>query len=232
MMYRNILGNNCGLIRRRLFRCLIATIPALSLLLVLFRCLAVGNGLRSGTFTDNRDGQTYKTVRIGKKTWMAQNLNLQIGNSWCRGNNNSICDKYGRLYDWNTAMNACPTGWHLSTSKEWNALVNAVGGKNIAGKKLKSKNSWDDYIGEGSRNWGGSGNGTDDYEFSALPNGYRWYYYDGSFYRGGQSGYWWTAEESTHNYAYNRVMYYGDNYVSKTEDNKNYGFSVRCVKND
>jgi len=213
----------------RSIRCLIIVSPVASVLLVLFGCFDVGNNFSSGTVTDTRDGQTYKTVRVGSQTWMAQNLNyhLQIGNSWCRNDNNSSCDKYGRLYDWNTAMNACPAGWHLSTSQEWNALVNAVGGQKVAGKKLKSKGSWDNSSGEGAQ----SGGGDDDYGFSALPNGYRWYYYDGSFYRVGQLGFWWTATEGTHNYAYNRVMYYGDNYVSKSEDNKNYGFSVRCVKN-
>ncbi|WP_461252221.1 FISUMP domain-containing protein, partial [Treponema sp. R8-4-B8] len=63
--------------------------------------------------------------------------------SWCDyGKNNADCYEYGRLYDWNTALSVCPTGWHLPNRKEWQGLVNYAGGKDVAGNKLKSTSGW------------------------------------------------------------------------------------------
>jgi len=76
----------------------------------------------AGTFTDKRDGKKYKTAKINEQVWMAQNLNIKTGKSWCYDNKESNCNKYGRLYDWNTAMKVCPAGWHLPSSGEWNGV--------------------------------------------------------------------------------------------------------------
>ena len=65
-----------------------------------------------GTFTDNRDGQTYKWVKIGKQVWMSENLNHKKVDSWCYNNTASKCNQYGRLYNWEAAKDACPNGWH------------------------------------------------------------------------------------------------------------------------
>lgn len=82
----------------------------------------------SGTLHDERDGQDYKTVKIGTQTWMAENLNYVTGTSWCYGDAESNCAVYGRLYNWETARTACPTGWHIPSDDEWLTLVDNMGG--------------------------------------------------------------------------------------------------------
>jgi uncharacterized protein (TIGR02145 family) len=176
-----------------------------------------GNGggtVEYGSFSDGRDGKTYKTVKIGTQTWMAENLNIQTSGSWCYDYIPANCAKYGRLYTWDAAMTACPRGWHLPTTQEWDMLMTAVGGSSTAGTKLKSK----------SPNW----DGTDDYGFSALPGGRRLTV--GSFFNLGSYGGWWAATEYVASYAWLRVMDSGITYVSEYADVKSYGFSVRCLQ--
>jgi uncharacterized protein (TIGR02145 family) len=177
---------------------------------------AAGSG-KGGSFTDPRDKQEYRTVKIGNQVWMAQNLNFEIENSWCYGDFKSDCEKYGRLYSWEAAKRACPNGWHLPSREEWNSMVDAAGGSS-AGKNLKSKTGW---------------NGTDEFGFSALPGGNR--YHDGSFNHVGDLGRWWSATEygSGSAYAYGRLMYSGDVYEGEDDSYKSYkgnGFSVRCAQ--
>jgi len=168
----------------------------------------------SGVITDSRDGKKYKTVVIGGKRWMAENLNYQTSSgSWCYKNDNSNCEKYGRLYDWNTARTVCPAGFHLPLRQEWNNLVAAAGGDKNAGKKLRAKNN---------------GNGTDEYGFSALPGGYRGDV--GGFYNAGDNGYWWTATEGFASTAYYRDIYYKNDYVNEHRNIKLFGRSVRCLE--
>jgi uncharacterized protein (TIGR02145 family) len=166
-------------------------------------------------FTDPRDGQKYRTVKIGNQIWMAENLNYKIGNCWAYDNDESNRQKYGLLYDWKTAMKASPAGWHLPTNQEWNDLISAVGGKDIAGKKLKSKTGWNDYEGN-------SGNGTDDFGFSALPGGFR--YANGNFSSAGYYGDWWSTTGD-----YSRLMRYSSDNVYELGSSKDSGNSVRCI---
>jgi uncharacterized protein (TIGR02145 family) len=209
---------------------------ALCLVVARFSLSAAQGVVGSGTFTDTRDGKTYRTMKIGKQTWMAENLNYKpkAGNSWCYNDSDSYCAQYGRLYDMETAKKICPAGWHLPSRREWDSLGRAAGGKSEvglyeitfwdgAGKRLKTRSGW---------NWNkednANGNGTDDYEFSALPGGY----YDGAgFYKAGNEGHWRTATESDAYYAYNRCMAdYHDGLHERT-GNKDNGISVRCAKN-
>jgi len=163
-------------------------------------------------------GQTYKTTKIGDLLWMTQNLNYEPsnGNSWC---NNTNCNKYGRLYDWKTAMSVCPVGYHLPTQQEWNNLVAAAGGKDAAGRKLKAISGWNE-----------NGGGTDEFGFSALPAGGR--HSEGVFNDVGNNGRWWTATGfgDGGSLAYYRSMYYNNDRVGEDYYGKSRGYSVRCVK--
>ncbi len=183
-----------------------------------------GGGAGGYDFSLSCGTRPCRTVKMPDgKTWTAENLNYQTGNSWCYNDDNSNCGKYGRLYDWNTAAKACPAGWRLPSREEWGALAKAAGGEGdygeqgTAGKALKSTSGWDD-----------DGNGIDSYGYSALPGGTR--LTDGTFNFAGKDGYWWTATESAGGLAYYRDANNAYDYVDEYHDDKNYGISVRCVK--
>jgi len=193
-------------------------------------------------FTDSRNNRTYRTVVIGGRTWFAENLNYRNPDwfhndyvasipwgsgtfgSWCY-NNSSNCDTYGRLYTWDAAMdNACPVGWRLPTLEDWRGLFLSVGGINHgeqwfwwsnAGIHLKaSQPAWD---------------GNDTHGFSALPGGDRWL--DGNFGELGW-GHWWSATEDA-TFSANSVHMHPDHTdVAETWNGKNFGLSVRCVRDN
>ena len=168
--------------------------------------------------TDERDGRTYRTVKIGSQVWMAENLAFTIDNAiGCYYNNDEKYKKYGRLYDWVEALTIAPEGWHLPTKEDWETMTSFIGGARIEGKKLKAASGWNS-----------NGSGTDEYGFSALPGGLG--YSDGSFYYVGSYGFWWSASELDSDYAYSRNMYYNLESALWGSLNKGYLFSVRCVK--
>lgn len=212
----------------------------------------------TGTMTDSRDGQTYKTVTIGTQTWMAQNLNYAYtdvpykrldytsdSTSWCYEDGESYCTKYGRLYTWAAAMDSvgtwstngkgcgygttcsptypvrgiCPEGWHLPTKAEFKTLFTAVGGHSTAGKMLKSATGWTAYSGITNE---------DAFAFSALPAGNR--SYNGYYYYEGSNAVFWSSTESNSLNAYSMYLDYSSDDADLDDDIKNYGFSVRCLK--
>jgi uncharacterized protein (TIGR02145 family) len=198
------------------------------MMLIVAAAVAVSAGTAAaqttGTFTDSRDGQAYKTVTIGAQTWMARNLNYRTEKrSCCYEKSDDYCKKYGRLYDWKTAITVCPAGWKLPDTADWRLLITAAGGKETAGKILKSKTGW--FL---NNNKVVSGNGTDDYGFSALPGGTRGL--DGGFTHAGYYGFWWTATKSADGYAYYRGMHNHDDFVNEDDYEDTYGRSVRCIK--
>jgi uncharacterized protein (TIGR02145 family) len=182
---------------------------------------------QKGTFTDTRDGKTYKTTKIGEQVWMAENLSYEAEGSRRYGDSISYYNKYGRLYNWATAMKVCPAGWHLPSNAEWDKLYRYADGdkgtespyeSKTAGKYLKSKEGWRDDEGK-------SGNGEDKFGFSAMPGGLG--SSGGFFHNVGRLGYWWSTSEYN-NLAYLRVMsrYESASYYADEKSNLH---SVRCV---
>lgn len=139
----------------------------------------------AGSFTDSRDGQSYKTVEIGNQTWMAENLNYAAPGSNCYRGKDANCTKFGRNYHYKSATQACPAGWHLPTEAEVRLLLIAAGGRHdcqvfendtICGfegeefyfdSDLCSKKGW------------ASGGGKNKYGFSAKPARYKEFVIEG-----------------------------------------------------
>jgi len=184
-------------------------------------------GKEKEQFCDERDGKEYVYVVIGMQTWMAENLNYDAEGSKCYNDSLENCAKYGRLYDWATAMNnsasssanpsrvrgICPAGWHLPSKAEWNEMTDYIGGESTEGIKLKAKSDWGNY-----------GNGIDDYGFSALPGGFG--SSGGYFGNASYNGYWWSAEDSSYSAYYRFIR----NDAIWSSNDKSSLFSVRCVK--
>lgn len=181
----------------------------------------------SEDLVDYRDGNTYRTVTIGPMTWMAENLRYPTGTSACESNE----VEYGCFYSWETAMSACPVGWHLSTKAEWETLI-AIAGGDSANRKLKSTgDEWKRY--DASRIPAEvEGPGSDDFGFSGMPAGY----WDASSHAGqGLYADFWATEN------YNDETFYAFQLFANAPDQQNdrhytwqkddYSFSVRCVKN-
>jgi Fibrobacter succinogenes major domain (Fib_succ_major). len=153
-----------------------------------------------GTMTDSRDGQSYRTVKIGNQIWMAENLNFEVPNSYCYKNSADSCTKYGHLYMWSAAMDSagtfspygigcgmgkpctpqypvqgvCPKKWHLPSAEEWETLLNEVGGKEVTiNNKFAYKSLSGGNILKSTSGWSNDNNGYDLYFFSVLPSGNR-----------------------------------------------------------
>lgn len=168
-------------------------------------------------YTDSRDGQTYRTVRVGAQIWMAQNMNYACPDSWNYENDPANGRQYGRLYSWNGAHRACPPGWRIPDNRDWDRLVEDVGGVGDAGTHLKAKNGWE-Y----------NGNGSDDLGFSLLPAGSR--FSGGAYCYQGFYASLWSATEHGATYAYNRCLFYFYADLDAAFSSKFNGLSLRCVK--
>ena len=201
-----------------------------------------------GTLTDERDGQTYKTVKIGDQVWMAENLNFKTPDSYCYNNDSNNCAKYGRIYTWSAAMDSagvydssgigcgndkscipsypvrgiCPEGWYLPDTVDWRILLDAVGGQAIAGKMLKSTKGW-------PSEWNGKKDGLkgeDAFGFSALPAGGK-YYRDDFDNMGNFIAIW-----SSTTFGYAVIFYYNRDDVNLYDIRPYHGNHVRCLLDD
>lgn len=196
------------------------------------KIIAIYNGIDGkpcpGIPTLTYGGQVYNTVKIGSQCWFAENLNYETPNSWWYNNSSTIGDIYGRLYTWEAALTACPSGWHLPSDNEWKTLemylgmsqseADQTGDRGAAeGEKLKSTSGW--YY---------NGNGTDAVGFAALPGGYHTTY--GHFYNLGYYGFWWSASVGGSTVAWYRRLHYNYDKVYRYYHHRVAGFSVRCVR--
>lgn len=181
------------------------------------------------TFTDSRDGQTYKYIKIGTQEWMAENLSFATASGSTTFYNSAVYGaQYGRLYTWDAAVQAAPIGWHLPTDAEWKQLemslgmsqkdANGIGARGTnEGGKLKSTNGW-----------AGNKNGTDAVGFSALPGGIQMN--SGGFDDINWKGYWWSASDSTSLTAWIRLLDTSDSRITRVTSFKEDKISIRCVK--
>ncbi|MCQ2090413.1 MAG: hypothetical protein MJY93_09200 [Fibrobacter sp.] len=213
----------------------------------------------AGSLKDSRDGKTYKTVKMPDgKTWMAENLNYKVpGSNGCFDEKPNKCKTYGRLYSWESAMKACPAGWHLPSNKEWSALFRSVGGWTSAEKNLKSDHGWydDKCVDEICRcAWGNerpkpsglflecdsrcqwkcrkwkreiTGNGSDSYGFSVLPAGMKTLL-GGFNYEGGQAHFWSSSANASESESWN----FGNVVNGHSLSDKRLWLSVRCVEGE
>ena len=205
------------------------------------------NGLTK-TVTDI-DGNVYKTVKIGDQVWFTENLKTTqyndgtpipnvTGNSdwsiltsgayaWYNNDEATYKDAYGALYNWYAVATGtlCPMGWRVPTDADWTSLTDYAGGLTVAGGKLKSTRTIpDDHPRWESPNTGA----TDEYNFSALPDGRR-SSSSGSFLNAGSHSYWWSSTEDSFYNSWYRLLYYDRESVGRYYVGKRDGFSVRCV---
>ena len=154
------------------------------------------------------NSQDLKTIAIGNQVWMSDNMDSVVVNSYCYENDTNNCSKYGRLYNWETALNICPDGFHLPSDEEWQEITDTLGGLNITGQKL--------------REGGISG-------FEA-PLG-------GNFNKGlnifsynKKHGYFWTSTSFNKKVAWFRQLGKNQANINRSTVDKEYFFSVRCIK--
>lgn len=175
---------------------------------------------QGGTFKDSRDNHVYQTIKMGKKTWMAENLKfVSETGSWVYNNDTVNQRSFGRLYDWKTATTACPKGWNLPSDSEWASLLTALTGKETAGGKLQQLDSANQSITKKINENGKP--------LSTLLGGIR--HGDGTYTGIGLWGGFWSGTSSKDG-AINYLFAHGDKSVSSSTNDKASGFSVRCIK--
>jgi uncharacterized protein (TIGR02145 family) len=185
---------------------------------------------RIGVITDERDKQSYKTIKIGNQTWFAENLNYQSNDSFCYDDIPENCEILGRLYTWNAALTACPEGWKLPSWGAFYILTEYVrtNSYGLTGVPLKSIDTWEDRIlGVNVYN----GNGKDLYGFNATPNGKKMGESNGYIYvELGESGDLWT---STREGAYIiRLRIDSGLFASSSNISESVALAVRCLKEE
>lgn len=184
-------------------------------------CIAL-SAQEYGEYTDNRDGEVYKTIQIGEQVWMAENLNYTSESARAIFSNSSmLSDVFGKLYCWEVAIDICPDGWHLPLDEEWETLADHLGGEDVAGGKMKEISKYWNSLNEESSNESG---------FSALPGGYLEDPDDSTYPYMGEMGFFWSTKEKSGSSAWFRYVKYDGNLLKAGNGDKKFGMSVRCLK--
>lgn len=176
------------------------------------------------SFIDKESGNIINTVTIGNQTWMANNLMDKKG--FCNYPQKNDCQKYGALFNFKSAINACPQDWKLPTKEDWEVLIENLGGEAVAGKELKSKG----HIETGDGFWKAykEFEGTNSTCFGAQPGGFL--QSGGEFLNVGSYGYFWTSSSINDTKAHVATMVYFQDFVRFNQYAKENFYSVRCIK--
>jgi len=189
------------------------------------------------------DGNIYHTVRIGTQTWMVENLKTTKYNDgasiplitddyawiyastpgYCWLNNNSNTkNTNGAIYNFYaaSASKLAPIGWHVATQSDYNTLATYLGGYEVAGSKLKETGNthWYDQNTDATNSSG----------FTAIPSGYRTTT-NGDFMKSTIWGVFWSSTEISGKGG-RLILESALSATNFSSDNKDQGFSVRCIK--
>ena len=206
----------------------------------------------TGSFTDTRDGKTYNWLKIGTQTWMAENLAYlpRVSPSYSSSNmdpyyyvydyqGTNVTEAkttenfktYGVLYNWPAAIDACPSGWHLPNDSEWKTMEIYLGmsQEESDGTGWRGTYEGDKLKETGTTHWRSPNAGaTNESGFTALPGGS--VNSSGNFSGIGYYGSWWSATEYSSVYAWYRYITYDLSSVYRLYYSKDFGFSVRCLR--
>ncbi|WP_407448974.1 fibrobacter succinogenes major paralogous domain-containing protein [Fibrobacter sp.] len=210
------------------------------------------NDVVTGTFTDPRDGQTYRTVKIGNQTWMAENLNYRYlgptddldSSSFCYDDDPANCDTYGRLYLWSAAMDSAGIiEGNTANGCGYNSECSPSGNvRGVCPQDWHLPSNWDEFetlfeaVGgqevagamlKSTSGWNSNGDGTDAYGFSAFPAGYR--NVDSGFHNLGNNVTFWSSTEIGGG-VYSMYLNYSYERAFLEDGGKDFALSVRCLK--
>lgn len=174
------------------------------------------------TFTDPRDGQTYRTIELNGQVWMAENLNFDLGEGCAIYDQLAInAQVYGRLYTWEAAQRACPPGWRLPADEEWQALAIRFGGYGSDGWRAS------DSQGSATQGYAALVDGGSS-KFNGLFAGY--FQSPGKYYGLGTYGGFWTATAYDDHKAWTFKILRNDRRLERQRVKKSRGISCRCVR--
>lgn len=201
------------------------------------------------------EGNTYKTVKIGNQWWTAENLRVTKFNDgsaitfidenandtlWSQANEPAYTTinngQFGLLYNYavvESSLNIAPEGWHVATDEDWKALEKEIGMSQNESGSLGWRGTTEAELltAKNSAGWpeGATLFGKDTYQFNAKPGGCR--VFNGELNLQGNTAFWWTASTDG-NEAWYRYFDASQTRIFRQHTYKEYGMSIRCVKNN